>query len=284
MRAQPRSYRCSRVATKTIRVMVYQMGPGPIIDTLEAKARAGVNVRIILDLAQKSVNDKYMDAPEGGRRRRHLERRTLPVHACEGSRRRRCRGGHLDQGIYADFGIEEIERNFVVRDADAADVDALARLFDADFARKEPDLTCTRLLVSPVNAKQRLLDFIASARTEMVVESMQLADRECGTRRGAQGRRSRRPRAPRRSGGSRRTPRPRPSSPRMASRRVSMKSPGRSREGRAVDGKQAYAVGEPQLDLAHQESRGRPPGDRGEKRRRRCASTFEKDWSSATPF
>ena len=41
--------------------MVYEMGTGPIIDTLEAKARAGVKVQIILDLAQKDTNQKYMD-------------------------------------------------------------------------------------------------------------------------------------------------------------------------------------------------------------------------------
>jgi phosphatidylserine/phosphatidylglycerophosphate/cardiolipin synthase-like enzyme len=68
------------------------------------------------------------------------------------------------------------ERNFAVHDSDPADIDVLVKLFDADFTRKDPVLACTRLLVSPVNAKQRLLDFIASAKSEVVVESMQLAD------------------------------------------------------------------------------------------------------------
>jgi predicted ATPase len=83
----------------------------------------------------------------------------------------------ISTGNYASFRMA-LERNFVVRDADPADVDVLMKLFDADFARKSPDLTCTRLLVSPVNAKQRLLDFIASAKTELLVESMQLADND----------------------------------------------------------------------------------------------------------
>src|SRR5690606_28389909 len=46
-------------ATTSLRVMVYQMGFGPILEGLEAKARAGVKVRIILDVAQQRVNEKY---------------------------------------------------------------------------------------------------------------------------------------------------------------------------------------------------------------------------------
>lgn len=161
-------------AKKTIRVMVYQMGTGPIIDTLEAKARAGVKVQIILDVAQKDTNQKYMDRLKAAgadviwsdTQFQFMHAKVLLVDEAEAV---------ISTGNYAAFRMT-MERNFVVRDADAADVDVLVKLFDADFARKTPDLTCTRLLVSPVNAKQRLLDFIASAKTEVLVESMQLAD------------------------------------------------------------------------------------------------------------
>jgi phosphatidylserine/phosphatidylglycerophosphate/cardiolipin synthase-like enzyme len=161
-------------AAKTIRVMVYQMGTGPIIDTLEAKARAGVKVQIILDVAQKDTNEKYMDRLKAAgadviwsdTRFQFMHAKLIVVDEAEAV---------ISTGNYAAFRMT-LERNFVVRDADPADVDVLVKLFDADFARKDPDLTCTRLLVSPVNAKQRLLDFIATAKTEVVVESMQLAD------------------------------------------------------------------------------------------------------------
>jgi phosphatidylserine/phosphatidylglycerophosphate/cardiolipin synthase-like enzyme len=163
-------------ATKTIRVMVYEMGTGPIIDTLEAKARAGVKVQIILDVAQMNTNQKYMDRLKAAgadviwsdTRFQFMHAKLLIVDGAEAV---------ISTGNYAAFRMT-MERNFVVRDADAADVDVLVKLFDADFARKDPDLTCTRLLVSPVNAKQRLLDFIASAKTDVLVESMQLADND----------------------------------------------------------------------------------------------------------
>lgn len=161
-------------ATKSIRVMVYQMGNGPIIDALEAKARAGVKVQIILDLAQKDTNEKYMtrlkaagaDVIWSDASFTFMHAKLIIVDENEAV---------ISTGNYAAFRMN-MERNFVVRDTDPADLDVLVKLFDADFQQKSPDLTCTRLFVSPVNAKQRLLDFIGTAKTEVVVESMQLAD------------------------------------------------------------------------------------------------------------
>jgi phosphatidylserine/phosphatidylglycerophosphate/cardiolipin synthase-like enzyme len=161
-------------ATRTIRVMVYQMGTGPIIATLAAKARAGVKVQIILAVPQTTPNEKYMvrlkaagaDVIWSDSRFQFMHAKLILVDEAEAV---------ISTGNYSASYMNK-ERNFVVRDADPADVDVLVKLFDADFARKDPDLTCTRLLVSPVNARQRLLDFIASAKTEVVVESMQLAD------------------------------------------------------------------------------------------------------------
>jgi phosphatidylserine/phosphatidylglycerophosphate/cardiolipin synthase-like enzyme len=68
------------------------------------------------------------------------------------------------------------ERNFASIDRDPQDVADLVRLFDADWNSKAPDLSCTRLLVSPVNSKDRIVSLIESAKTSVLVESMQLAD------------------------------------------------------------------------------------------------------------
>jgi len=163
-------------ATRTIRVMVYQMGNGPILDTLETKAKAGVKVRVILDVAQKDTNEKYMtrlvaagaEVIWSDAKFQFMHAKVIVVDEKEAV---------VSTGNYAAFRMGT-ERNFVVRDVDPADVDVMVKLFDADFTRVEPDLTCTRLLVSPVNAKERLLDFIATAKTEVLVESMQLADRD----------------------------------------------------------------------------------------------------------
>jgi cardiolipin synthase A/B len=163
-------------AQKSIRVMVYQMGYGPFLDGLEAKAKAGVQVRVILDYAQKDVNQKYMDRLKlagadviwSDTQWTYMHAKVIIADDSEAV---------VSTGNYYIGSIDK-ERNFAVRDSDPADLKVLGAIFDADFERKSPDVSCTRLLVSPVNAKQRLLDFIASAKKDILVHSMQLGDRD----------------------------------------------------------------------------------------------------------
>jgi phosphatidylserine/phosphatidylglycerophosphate/cardiolipin synthase-like enzyme len=166
-------------ANKSIRVMVYLMGYGPILDTLLAKAQAGVDVKIILDLSEKSVNQKYMDQLTAAGAKviwsdpgfTYMHAKTLVVDDVDAV---------ISTGNYSASQMAK-ERNYAVHDSDPADVDVLVKLFDADFAQQSPDLTCTRLVVSPVNARDRIVDLVKSAKTEIVVESMQLADKDVRT-------------------------------------------------------------------------------------------------------
>src|SRR2546423_257058 len=48
-------------ARRSIRVMVYQMGQGGILDALIAKAKAGLSIKVILDLSEQPTNQKYFD-------------------------------------------------------------------------------------------------------------------------------------------------------------------------------------------------------------------------------
>lgn len=161
-------------ATTSVRVMVYQMGYGAILEHLEAKAKAGVKVRVILDLAQKDVNQKYMDRLTAAGAEviwsdptfRYMHAKVIVADT---------KAAVISTGNYHQSFMAK-ERNFAVKDEDAADLDVLVKLFDADFERKTPDVSCTRLLVSPVNAKDRILALVASAKEEIVVESMQFAD------------------------------------------------------------------------------------------------------------
>ncbi len=163
-------------AKTSLRVMVYQMGFGPVLDAIEAKAKAGVKVRVILDVAQKDVNQKYMDRLQAdGAEVIWSDTAFTYMHAkviiADGAE------AVVSTGNYY-IGNMQKERNYAVTDGDPADLKVLAAIFDADFERKSPDVSCTRLLVSPVNAKQRLLDFIGSAKKEVLVHSMQLGDRD----------------------------------------------------------------------------------------------------------
>lgn len=161
-------------AKVSIDVMVYQMGYGGVLDALTQKAKAGVTVRVILDASQKGVNQKYHDVlVQAGASVVWSDPDFTYMHA---------------KLIVVDDAVAVIstgnylksfmlkERNLVVTDRDPWDLANLSALFDADFAGQSPSLTCTRLLVSPINAKARILALIAGAKTSLVVESMQFAD------------------------------------------------------------------------------------------------------------
>ncbi len=161
-------------AKSSLRVMVYLMGYGGILDALTAQAKAGVDVRVILDLSEQSVNQKYFDAlTAAGAHVEWSDPQFTYMHAkvlvADG------REAVVSTGNYSLSQMQR-ERNYAARVDDPADVAVLAALFDADWARKAPDLSCTRLLVSPVNSRDRLLAFIDSAKQTLLVESMELAD------------------------------------------------------------------------------------------------------------
>ena len=48
-------------ARRTIRVSIYLMGYGGILDALIAKARAGVDVKVLLAESERDTNQKYAD-------------------------------------------------------------------------------------------------------------------------------------------------------------------------------------------------------------------------------
>src|SRR5512132_4409412 len=48
-------------ARKSIRITIYEMGEGPILEMLEQKARNGVRVQVIFDGAQSSFNQPAFD-------------------------------------------------------------------------------------------------------------------------------------------------------------------------------------------------------------------------------
>jgi phosphatidylserine/phosphatidylglycerophosphate/cardiolipin synthase-like enzyme len=74
------------------------------------------------------------------------------------------------------------ERNYGIVDRDPEDVADVQAIFDQDWAMAtgEPaqpaDLACTRLVVSPNNAKQRLLEHIGSATQTLDLELMYLSE------------------------------------------------------------------------------------------------------------
>jgi cardiolipin synthase A/B len=163
-------------AQSSIRVMIYLLGDGPILDALERKARSGVPVRVILDGARFEENLPYHDSLVAAGADVHWSNpefvfthaKTMILDEA---------AAMISTGNYGEQYLEK-ERNYLVRDADPADVAVLVRLFEADWRWRRPNLRCTRLLISPVNAHERLLDLIDSATETLDIESMHFTDDE----------------------------------------------------------------------------------------------------------
>ena len=83
-----------------------------------------------------------------------------------------------------NFNIDAMtsERNYGVIDKDPEDVSDLIAIFEMDWALaggeapRPADLGCTRLVVSPNNAKMRLIELVNSAKSTLEVELLYLSE------------------------------------------------------------------------------------------------------------
>jgi phosphatidylserine/phosphatidylglycerophosphate/cardiolipin synthase-like enzyme len=163
-------------AKSSVRVLMYMMGSDrSVLEHLVAKARAGVAVKVILDLGKKSYNQKAADAlTAAGAEVIFSDPAFSYMHA------KVIVADETAAAVSTGNPIQQLdeERNLVAHVTDRDDIATLLTVFDADFARRTPDLSCTRLLVSPVTSKPRIVALIETATKSLVIESMQLSDRE----------------------------------------------------------------------------------------------------------
>ena len=162
-------------AQHSIRLMVYMLGMDGAFAVLKAKATAGVDVRVILDGGkQRSFNTRAFNAlTQAGVQVKWSDPKFAFMHAKSfvvDDHIAIVSTGNFPKGLVGD------ERNYVARDEDPADVATIAGVFDADWAGTDPDLACTRLLVSPTSSKDRLLALITGATSSLLVESLELSD------------------------------------------------------------------------------------------------------------
>ena len=73
----------------------------------------------------------------------------------------------LDVHKSRSFGLSTVNRKIVA---------ALTRVIDADHTRMPPVISSSRLVVSPENARQQLMDFIEKARRELLIYDASVTD------------------------------------------------------------------------------------------------------------
>src|SRR4029078_4673145 len=145
---------------------------GTTRDVSSAKANAGVYGLVILDgVAEVNVNTKYKTQLEAAGAKvewsdaqfTDMQAKTMVRDDVEAL---------VSTGNYSRTYILK-ERNYTARLTDVSDVADVKSLFEADWNRTAPELSCTRLLVSPINSRDRLVALIASATKSIDIESMQ---------------------------------------------------------------------------------------------------------------
>jgi phosphatidylserine/phosphatidylglycerophosphate/cardiolipin synthase-like enzyme len=83
-----------------------------------------------------------------------------------------------------NFNVDAMnnERNYGFVDKDAEDIADIQAVFDQDWAMANgqtpapPNLSCTRMIISPVNSTQRVLAFINGSKTTLEVEALYITD------------------------------------------------------------------------------------------------------------
>jgi cardiolipin synthase len=164
-------------AQTSITVEIYLMGYGGILDQLEAKASSGVDVRVILDEYKRNTNQQYFDRLTAAGAQVKWSSPAfdyfhVKAFVVDGQT------AVMSTGNYSKYYSIDLERNFAATDRDPADIADLITLFEADWAATAPSIPCTRMVISPINARERIIAVIEGAQTTLEIESMQFADTE----------------------------------------------------------------------------------------------------------
>jgi phosphatidylserine/phosphatidylglycerophosphate/cardiolipin synthase-like enzyme len=159
--------------TTSIDVLIYEIDTRSIVDALVAAKRRGVAVRLVIERKEndaakatfKSAGVDYRDSP-GEFTFSHSKVMIFGAQA-----KALVMSGNLN-----DYSMRS-ERNYAVIDADRQDLADLRAIFERDWnGGGAVDVSCTKLVVSPLNSKQRLLAFIAGAQKTLDLGVMYMTD------------------------------------------------------------------------------------------------------------
>ena len=162
-------------AKKTFDILMYEMSRQPYIDKIIELKRRGVAVRVVLDgkrgedfdLPKKAFDAAGVPAKAADARFSYYHVKAMIIDGATSV----IMSANMD-GFSGDRA-----RNHGVIDRDPDDIRSLQSIIDADWAgAKDPDLSCTRLIVSPVNALERLRDHVSSAQKRLDMQLMYLSE------------------------------------------------------------------------------------------------------------
>jgi hypothetical protein len=162
-------------ATSSINVTIYELNDTTLENDLVAREAAGVDVRVILDQAQKSYNqaaDNTLTAGGVGvvwssTAFTYTHQKTITVNDDESY----ISTGNFDTTYYAT------SRDYGVFDTDANDVSAIVAVFNADYTHTSITPSDGDDLVwSPTDSQTRILSLINGATTSLDIEQEEFSD------------------------------------------------------------------------------------------------------------
>ncbi|MBS1118055.1 MAG: hypothetical protein H6Q90_283 [Deltaproteobacteria bacterium] len=166
-------------AQQTLDVQMYLFTVTGIADRIIAANQRGVAVRVLLDPDHEGNAGARARLTAGG-----VVNRNAPTLYSFAHAKYMILDGTTALIMSANFNVDAMnnERNYGIIDRDAGDVADLQAIFEMDWAAgggepaRPADLGCTRLIVSPNNAKPRLLELINGAQTTLDVEALYVTE------------------------------------------------------------------------------------------------------------
>jgi phosphatidylserine/phosphatidylglycerophosphate/cardiolipin synthase-like enzyme len=155
--------------------MMYLVTVDNFVDAFIDAHQRGVDVRLMLDLDHDGNISARSQLEAAG-----VPLRDVPAGFTHGHTKAMLIDGDRAVVMSSNLNVTSMrdERNYGVIDRDPEDVADLAAIFDSDWVDDGgyPDLGCTRLVVSPVNARPRILQHINRAEQTLDMAVMYIAD------------------------------------------------------------------------------------------------------------
>ena len=173
--SEPLIYQFIDSARSSIDMTMYELNDATAVNDLIARKKAGVDVRVVLDQAEKSTNTSaYAQLTTAGigvvwssTAFQYTHQKTLTVD----DHKSLILTGNLTSNYYSET------RDYGDLDSDANDVKAVVAVFDADYAHKPiTPSDADDLLWSPTSAQSQVLSVIDGAHKTLDVEGEEFND------------------------------------------------------------------------------------------------------------
>jgi len=166
-------------AQHTLDVQMYLFTVHSLSDKIIAAKTRGVTVRVILDPDEAGNQQVTPSFTSAGINWKNASAVYSFSHA-----KYLIIDGQTAVIMSMNFNLDAMqnERNYGMVDKDPEDVADVQRIFDQDWGLANgqmppaADLACTRLIVSPANAEQRLYEHIYGAQTTLDIEALYVTD------------------------------------------------------------------------------------------------------------